>query len=163
MWFGRKQQPERAGAGSGLREQAFSVTPGQIGLDPSSGLTVWALIMETGYEQAVASLVTFRDGTTSLYFSNGGGVIGAGQHQSVQHASRAWLDMAETQLSHFAPAATHPLPSVGRVRIYARTFDGLLHAEAAEDDLGEGRLPLSPLFHAGHRVLTEIRLHTPGQ
>ena len=163
MWFRKKQETKSTSAGSGLREQAFSVEPAQLGLDRGSGYSVWALIMETGYEEAVASLVTFRDGTTSLYFSNGGGVIGAGQHQSVQQASRAWLDMAETQLAHFAPMATHPLPAVGRVRLYARTFDGLLHAEAAEDDLGEGRLPLSPLFHAGHRVLTEIRHHTPGQ
>jgi hypothetical protein len=49
------------------------------------------------------------------------------------------------------------MPSVGRVRFFLRTFAGTLTAEADEEDLGEGRHPLSPLFHAGHEVITAVR------
>ena len=49
------------------------------------------------------------------------------------------------------------LPAEGRVRFYLRTFSGTLTAEAAEQDLGEDRHTLSPLFYAGHQVITAMR------
>ena len=42
--------------------------------------------------------------------------------------------------------------------IRALTYTGQTAGEATEDDLGQGRHPLSPVFHAGHRVITELRL-----
>ncbi len=53
--------------------------------------------------------------------------------------------------------STHPLPAQGRVRFYVRTFGGLVTAEADEDDLGYERHELSPVFRAGHAVISEIR------
>jgi hypothetical protein len=117
--------------------------------------------METGYPQAVATLVVFGDGTTSLYFSNGGGVIGAGEHDVVRAAGETLLSSAEAHLDDFAVAVGTPLPEVGRVRFYVRTFNATLSAEANEEDLGEGRHQLSPVFHAGHSVISAVRESTP--
>jgi hypothetical protein len=114
--------------------------------------------METGYPSGTATLVTFADGTTSLYFSNGGGVIGAGAHAAVRSASERLLATAEAQLADLEPATETPLPQVGRVRFYIRTFSGTLTAEAAEQALVSKHDRLSPLFHAGHGVITAIRL-----
>jgi hypothetical protein len=134
------------------------VTPEQVLADRSHGEAgVWGLIMETGYPNAVASLVTFIDGTTSMYFSSGGGVIGAGKHAEVREAAKAFIAAANGYTKEFTPTADHPVPPAGRVRFYARTFAGLTYAEAAENDLGEGRHPLSPLFHAGHFVIAHLR------
>ncbi len=47
--------------------------------------------METGYREAVATLVGVVDGTSSLYFSNGGGFIGAGSHAAVAEANRTFV------------------------------------------------------------------------
>ena len=69
--------------------------------------------METGYEEAVATLVAVADGTTSLYFSNGGGVIGAGTHAAVAEASRALLETGRDALPALAPMEDPPLPDVG--------------------------------------------------
>jgi len=33
-----------------------------------------------------------------------------------------------------------------------------MSAQASEDDLGNGRHQLSPVFRAAHRVITELRL-----
>jgi hypothetical protein len=152
----KKSTPAEVSAG--LREQAFAVTPEQVSADQSPGHPrTWGLIMETGYPKAVASLVTFCDGTTSMYFSSGGGVIGAGQHAEIREASKALLASADGYLKELLPVAEHPRPAAGRVRFYARTFDGLKSAEADENELGEGRHRLSPLFHAGHRVITHLR------
>jgi hypothetical protein len=136
--------------------------PGEFKIAPGPGHEhVWAVLMETGYPEAVASLVTVADGTTSLYFSNGGGIIGAGQHPSVRASAERFLTLVDAQVGQLAIADDHPIPSVGRVRFYARTFTGLRTAEAAESDLGEGRHPLSPLFYAGHAVITAIRKVSP--
>jgi hypothetical protein len=124
---------------------------------------VWGVLMETGYAEGGATLVVFAEGTTSLYFSNGGGIIGAGEHAIVRTASESFLSTAEANLAAFGAALATPPPEVGRVRFYLRTFQGTLGTEAKENDLGEGRHPLSPLFHAGHAVITAIRQSTPSQ
>ena len=117
--------------------------------------------METGYPDAVATLVVLAEGSTSLYFSNGGGVIGAGEHEAVRVASESLLSTAETQQDHLEGVVATPLPEVGRVRFYLRTFAGTVGAEAKEEDLGTGRHILSPLFHSAHAVIAAIRESTP--
>ena len=108
----------------------------------------FGILMETGYAKAVASLVVFAEGSTSLYFSNGGGIIGAGEHACVRATLAPFFKAAEAHVGAFAPAASTPLPGRGRVRFYLRTFQGTLSAEADEQDLGQMRHALSPLFHA---------------
>ena len=78
-------------------------------------------------------------------------------------ASEVFLSAAEGNVAAFGAAQETPPSDVGRVRFYLRTFHGTLGAEAKENDLGEGRHPLSPLFHAGHAVITAIRQSTPSQ
>jgi hypothetical protein len=48
------------------------------------------------------------------------------------------------------PDIGEALPAVGDVVLRARTHDGPLTFDATEDDLGYGRGPLSPVFHAAH-------------
>jgi hypothetical protein len=147
---------------AGLRERVFAISPADLDLTPGPGQErVWTVLMETGYPEAVASLVTIADGTTSIYFSSGGGIIGAGEHQSVREASARLIALVDAHLDELEPTSAHPLPSEGRVRFYARTFDDLRTAEADEEMLGEGRHPLSPLFHAAHEVIATVREATP--
>lgn len=141
-----------------MRERIFALAPRELGLAPGPGHTrVWAVLMETGYAEAVASLLAVVDGTTSIYFSTGGGVIGAGQHDAVRDAAQRFITLVDAQVESFEPTTEHPLPDVGRVRFYVLTFEGLRTEEAGDDDLGENRHPLSPLFHAGHAVITAVR------
>ena len=161
MWF-RKPKPDRTAVTHDLRSQLFSSMPGDFGIAPGPGHErVWVVLMETGYPKAVASLITVADGTTSLYFSNGGGIIGAGQHPSVRSSAERFISLVDAHVGQLTIAEDHPLPGVGRVRFYARTFTNLRTAEAAERDLGEGQHPLSPLFFAGHAVITAVREASP--
>jgi predicted amidohydrolase len=157
VWFRRKSKADPAGAARALRDQALTVEAKQLGLQ-SDGSSTWAVLMETGYPNGVATLAVFADGTTSLYFSSGGGIIGAGAHASVQEASAALLAAADAFRSFCTPMVATPYPNPGRVRFYLRTGEGTLGAEADEQELGYDRHPLSPLFHAAHRVLTAVRL-----
>ena len=163
-WFSRKPKSDPTEVMRGLREQALTVGPADLSLSPALARPhVWGVLMETGYETAAASLVAFADGTTSLYFSNGGGVIGAGEHAAVRQASEGLLSAAESDVGTFVPVSDTTLPAIGRVRFLVRTFNGTVGAEAAEADLAGGAHPLSGVFFAAHRVITAIRETTPAK
>jgi len=142
----------------GLRERVFTVAPSEVGVTRAASRTnVWAVIMEFAQANAVISLVAIADGTTSLYFSVGGGVIGAGGHPAVRLASERLIVAVDSMVDALSPVKDHPHPAVGRVRFYARTFDGLRGAEADEGELSTGGHVLSRLFAAGHGVIAAIR------
>lgn len=73
-WFKRsKPRHSPMDVYSGLRDQILSAKPSDIGVSPTSELpVVWGVLMETGYPEAVVTLVSLGDNTMSLYFSNGG-------------------------------------------------------------------------------------------
>jgi hypothetical protein len=149
--------PPQADVYQALRNQVFHLSSDQLGAGFADAALL-ALVMETGYPEAVATLVGVADGTSSLYFSNGGGFIGAGTHPTVAEANRRWLDAGRTFLPELSEVADPPLPGVGVTQFVAVTPDGLRGAVASEDELGENRHGLSPLFHAAHEVITQIRL-----
>jgi hypothetical protein len=129
-----------------LREQMLTVGADTLA-EPAAG-RILALLMETADEEAVVTLVGLADGTTSLYFSNGGGMIGA----------------AEGFLESFTAAPDDPgLPRDGEAQCVAVTEDGRSTLRAAENDLEEGRHPAAPLFYAAHDVITEMRLVEEGR
>src|SRR5687767_13665146 len=94
--FGRKRgDAERVSVQDAyldLRKQVLDLTPDRLDVGLASGTPVIALLMETGYPEAVATLVGVIDGSTSLYLSNGGGMIGAGGHAEVVAATERWLE-----------------------------------------------------------------------
>jgi hypothetical protein len=147
----------------GLRGQALAVTRELLDPETASAGPLVALLMETGYPEAVATLVGLADGTTSMYFSNGGGMIGAGQHEDVAAATRRWLELGEQALDRLpeAPIEVH-LPDEGMTQLVAVTETGRRAARAPEEELGGGGHPLSALFYAGHDVITAIRLVDEG-
>ena len=162
MPFGKKDEEEAKEAAAmsrQLRDKALSVTATELSLAPTEArLNVWGVLMELGYPQAVATLAVFADGTSSLYISTGGGVIGAGEHKPVRAEAEKFLFAAQGLVAQFERAGEMPLPEPSRVRFYIRTFDGTLTAEAGEQDLGTNQHKLGPLFHAGHAVITQMRL-----
>lgn len=153
----RRAAAEAAAVMHELRETALTEHASELGITPEPGKP-WGFVMETGYPEAVVSLVVFADGSTSLYFSKGGGFLGGGENPNVNQAARALVAKAATETHYFKPAIDHTLPSEGMTRFYLRTDAGLLTAEAPENELGENRHPLSALFHTAHEVLTQIRL-----
>jgi hypothetical protein len=159
--FRRKKDaaiPPMANVFSEFRDRALRLTPDQLGDAAPVEAAILALLMESGYREAVATLVAVADGTTSLYFSNGGGFVGAGTHRTVAEASRSWLEAGRAFLPALSDVTEPPLPDVGLTQFVAVTPDGLRGAVAPDDDLGGNRHELSPLFHAAHEVITQIRL-----
>ncbi|MDB4913565.1 MAG: hypothetical protein JWM95_1209 [Gemmatimonadetes bacterium] len=141
-----------------LRERALTASPGELGLAADCDTSgAWLAAMETGHVGAAATLVCVIDGTTSVYMSNGGGMIGAGEHDSVRAATARFLSVA----AHYAPrmrqVTEHPLPEFNEVRFFVRAGDRLLAASNTMDTLSTGKHPLSAFFLAGQLVITAIR------
>ncbi len=144
---------EQAEVYSGLRKQILSLTTDQ--LDTKS--PVLAVLMETGYPEAVVTLVSVADGSSSLYYSNGGGVIGAGEYRQVHDSSVALIEIAVKNQAKFSLAKTYPLPKSGYTRFYVVTTSGVYTDEILEDDLGNEKHALSPVFFQGHELISYIR------
>lgn len=159
-FFKKQQTPvDLAEAYSGLRDQILHLRPEDAGIQPSSDMPgVWGILMETGYARAIATLVSLADGTTSLYFSNGGGMIGGGQHATVAQATRSFVAAAEHYVQHLTRAESFPLPAMGRVKFYILAYSGTYTIDSDEQQLGNRQHELSPLFYQGQHVITQLRL-----
>jgi hypothetical protein len=78
------------------RTMLFATEPASIGIERhSETLDVWGTLMEFQVSGTVVSPVAPADGTTGMYFSNGGGLIGAGQDPNVSGASQGFVAPAE--------------------------------------------------------------------
>lgn len=138
-----------------MRQQIFDLPKEKFDLGNSDR---FAIIMETGMEDGCYTLVAVADGSASLYFSKGGGIIGGGQHPEVAAAAKAFLDLSKNFDGQLTSVTQYPLPQPAMTRFYIIKKESTLTGEFKEDDLGNGRLPLSPLFHKGHELITVIRL-----
>ena len=69
----------------GLRSMALTLKPEEIGVK-TPPREPYAVVMEMGFPRGTATLVAVAEGTVSLYYSSGGGILGAGIHDSVRSA-----------------------------------------------------------------------------
>jgi hypothetical protein len=111
--------------------------------------------MDTGYEVGTATLVCLADGTTSLYYSTGGGMIGSSQYTPLAQASKALVSEAQNQIEHRPETTQFPLPGIGEVRFYFMTYSGC--SKTTERDLTSDKNPLSPLYRRAQDTLSQLR------
>ncbi len=156
--FGGEDKPvyELAEIYKDMRQQVLELDAEKIG--DLKDKPVWAVLMETGYPEAAVTLVAVADGAASLYFSNGGGMIGAGEHADVRLVSLGLVKMSEEFLPQMKKAEKFPVPNPGMTYFYIVTPKGIFTYSAKEDDLGEERDKLSKLFHQGHKLIGQMRI-----
>lgn len=143
----------------GLRRQALSTRRAKVGIPaPPPEAPAWGILMETGYRWGTATLFALSDGTTSLYLSSGGGIIGGHAHEGVRQANAALIRTANQYCQHLKLGESFPLPATEQTTFYVLTDSGVLTGGGLEEDLVSGRHLLSPLFHAGHEVIMQVRL-----
>ena len=143
-----------------LRNKWLTSDVDEIGLGDALGkANVWGAMMELALpvdgETAVGTVFSALDGTASLYTSRGGGILGG---YSAKEPAQRFVAEAEKHLAHMKPTKAFPHPRIGRVKFYVMTRKGVYTADASDRELGGGRHALSRLSHAGHEVLTGLRL-----
>lgn len=143
-----------------LRAKLLAMRPADLQLGPSEELpNVWAALMEWHVSGKVVSLVAVADGGTSLYFETGGGVIGAGEHETVRAANRALL----VAVDKFVVAGAFvdqsaPVPVVKDATSFAAlTYAGVKAARDTDERLQSKQSPVWPLYYLGHDVVTKLR------
>lgn len=141
-----------------LRAKILNIDPQEINITKGKPNNVFGVLMETGYPEAVVTLVTIADGTVSLYFSNGGGIIGVGEYRKPREACNEFINFAPRFIQMFRRTKEYPLPTPGQTIFYFITLDGIYTAASSEDDLGNNRSALSPLFHKAQDVITQARI-----
>ena len=155
----KPKDPVRASAD--LRGLILHMKPEQISISRSSEIpNVWGVMMEIGMGGAVVSVVSLAEGTTSMYFSSGGGIIGTGQHEEVALASRMFISAAERCLEAIPQSIACPMPAQGNVRFHLLTFDGYRSIETVESDIQKTAHPLYHLYESGQWVITKVRMRT---
>lgn len=146
-----------------LREQLFGADLSALVPAEGAGATdghpeIYGVVMEGGLEGGSYLVFGLRDGTSSLYFSGGGGAIGGGEHAHINAAAREFVETAGAFSKELPRVSEYPIPSDGRVRFSIFTSAGVLADEVAEDDLASGEHRLMPLFAAGQAIITGFRV-----
>ncbi len=145
-----------------LRSMAVAVEPGSIGVTPSHELPhVFGVVMDMGMDQGTATLVVFADGAVSMYYSSGGGLIGAGEHENVKNVAHRLLSIANSDLASFSAGVPDVLPTKGFNQLTLLTFDGPARATASSTDFGYDRVPGGHVFRAAHDVISQLRELNP--
>jgi hypothetical protein len=141
-----------------LRNMAFSVTPEQLGLSlPTDKTVVYGVIMDWEMGGATATTVSYQTGDASLYLSSGGGVVGGGQHQNVNHAAKHFVALAQTFLDKTIKTDLTALPSTDEVKFYLLTNKGIYLGQEQMKHFENNTSAWIPLFEEGNIVLTELR------
>jgi len=140
-----------------LRTRILSLDPSSVKLFPTAELPhVYGVVMDLVFPNGPATFVVMADGTTSLYRSAGGSIIGGGFHQSVVQAGRTLLAVAEARLTEFEERDDLDLPAAANVRITLLTYTGRVVVEIPKDDRHSH--PAEPVFRAINDVITEFRI-----
>ena len=106
----------------------------------------------------VATLVSFDDGTTSLYYSTGGGVIGAGSHAEVQRAAGQWRTQAAALRAGYAPASAFPMPPDDTQVFHLVTEGATLSTRPIPvDELKAGTHAFSAVANRAQEVIYRVR------
>jgi hypothetical protein len=150
----------------GLREQVFkNKSKNFMAEGDFPEYKSWGLVMETAYDDMVATLVVLIDGTCSLYLSSGGGIIGAGEHEDVANYACILADSFGLFFLPYTdpdPVTEFPYPKPGNTHFYFLCDQEIIKTpEIEENTLGEDEHPLSPLFHSLHNLMAMMRDKTP--
>jgi len=140
-----------------LRAKLLETRPEDVKLQPTEHLPhVWAALLDIGMGNGTATVAVVADGTVSMYTSTGGGMIGAGQHQSVHMPAARFLRTVEAIHDSLQPATEAPLPRANEAAVVALTYEGMRRA-LVELRLLSPKDPFARAWVAGQDVITALR------
>ena len=153
-----KKEKDNDNPYEGLRQQVLDSKPDENVKMLMDGKPIYAAIVDMDMDKAVATLACFIDGTTSLYFSNGGGQLGLGQaHEEVRNATVAFLRSSEQILDKMEIATDFSLPANNNHIVYLVSENSIYKYEIDLDMLESASREINFLFFLYQNVLNKIR------
>jgi hypothetical protein len=150
----------------GLRRNILTLTPEQIGFIPKPGdPSTWGVVTDLGSPNGWVTLVSLAEGTTSMYTSAGGGILGAGEDKTGKPAgaSAGLVMVAEKYFRQMQPTKEFPLPAAPNVRFYILTLEGVYTTEFKQLTPADANHPFFELYAYAQNVVTELRLFSEKQ
>ncbi len=140
-----------------MRKLAFSFTHEDMGVKMGNDYQVYGVVVDMGVDNRnTATMICFIDGTTSLYFSEGGGIIGAGQHEAVNKAVLTFLENCFQALPITKLAESiDVLPKENHHTFYLFTKAGIFSIDMDIKDAQKSK-EAQLLFSQSQLVLNEI-------
>lgn len=141
-----------------LRSMAFKVTPEQLNLSlPDDKIIIYGVIMDWEMGGATATTVAYQTGEASLYLSSGGGVIGGGQHQGVNNASKQFISLSQNFLDKTDKVEETSLPTANEIKFYLLTNKGVYVGKDQMKNFENNSSLWLKLFQEGNNLLSELR------
>jgi hypothetical protein len=118
----------------------------------------YAVLMEFHRPNGVVTLASFSAGDTSLYFSNGGGILGSGTTESVASTSKTFVKDSANYIQYGEKVTEFPHPKKEEVLFYIRTKEGVYLAKDTLENIEKGKSQLTKLYSSGNIVITAVSL-----
>lgn len=143
-----------------MRRRVLESRPDEIGLAGVAGLEqTWAAVMEMGMDRgATVTVVSFIEGSASIYTSTGGGFIGGGSKPAIRDAAVAFVNVGREVQPTLSASDDVALPRTGETVFYIRKGNQRYRASTSTADLESGPHALAPLWAAAQNVITQYRL-----
>ena len=114
----------------GLRQLVLNCKPSDLGFTLDNDEQVYAAVVDMPMENGTATLACVFDGTVSLYYSTGGGVLGMGQkYEKVRQAGMSFLFSAGQIISCLQKVSVFDLPKKEKAFVYLLARGGIYKAE----------------------------------
>jgi hypothetical protein len=142
----------------GLRQQVLNLKPSDIGITLDNEQQVYAAVVDMPINKNIASLICVFDGTVSLYYSNGGGMIGLGQKfDEVRQAGGSFLFSAGQAISKFDKVNKFPLPDGSKTNVYLLTMNYVYKASFDMNKVDSSSKEISFINFLIQNVINKIR------
>ena len=146
-----------------LRNMALGVEASQLSVEPGNECPVYGAVIDLCLGDNTATMISMLDGTVSLYYGTGGGIIGVGErYEEVREQGFSLLANAVQLLGYFDVTDNYSLPEEdGACHAFFLTDDGVYKAafHMDRDDEGDEYDFLNGFIQ---NLLTSIRVSTEG-
>jgi len=141
-----------------LRVMAIRKSASELGFHPSKRFPwVYGIVMDWPINDQIATILSFSDGSASLYSTGTYGILGGIKHETVRQKAVRFVQLADIFADNSVAATDESCPPAHLIRFYLLTYSGVRVLEGPRNEIEEGRHPLTRLFAAGQNVLTELR------
>jgi hypothetical protein len=122
--------------------------------------TVYGVVMDYPVKNGTATLAAYITGESSLYMSNGNGIINGERHESVRQAAMDLVELAARNIDSTIPTTRYPAASSGFVRFYVLTSEGVRTAWIRLSDFNSRSEGGDALFSEANKVIRSLQLTT---
>jgi len=141
----------------GLRNQAFTATYDQLGLNLKDEDDIYGIVMDWNMGDVIVTVVAFKTGDSSVYLSSGQAFIGGYGHDSVVQAAQRFIAEGSLFLNKAKQTVSTDPPDKGITGFYILTKSRTYYIEDQTDKIENNQSELTVLFAAANDVITKYR------